>query len=77
MTISDVFTVYLHHLDAAEIEFEAISDGRHILHITRDISLYVRPGTDDLAAVTAGLRKLAESAGAMAEALETGQRAAS
>jgi hypothetical protein len=64
----DSFSVYLRGLDAGEIGFRVISDGRHVLDITRDIQLYVRP-EDDLKAVAAGLRKLAEAAGEMAGAL--------
>lgn len=63
----DTFTVYLHHLDARPIEWCVIEDGRHI---TRDVALYVRPEADDVAAVTAGLRQLAESAAQMADALD-------
>lgn len=47
----------------------------HSLDITDDISLYVQPETADVAAVTAGLRKLAESAAQMADALESGASA--
>jgi hypothetical protein len=65
----DSFNVYLHGLDAREIEFPVIDDGRHVLDITQDITLYVRPWEDDLGAVTAGLRKLAEAASEMAGAL--------
>jgi hypothetical protein len=65
----DSFTVYLRDLAANDISFRVIDDGRHILEITRDISLYVRPDDDDLDAVIAGLRKLADAAEEMAGAL--------
>ena len=65
----DSFTVYLSGLDAGDVDFRVIADGRHILNITLDVGLYVRPAEDDLPAVIAGLRKLAAAAGEMAGAL--------
>lgn len=73
MSARDSFSVYLRDLPADEISFRVVDDGRHILEITRDVSLYVRPGEDDLAAVIAGLRKLADTAGEMAGALSGGE----
>jgi len=69
MSAPDSFNVYLHGLAASDVEFRVLDDGRHVLDITDDISLYVRPGGDDLEAVIAGLRKLAETAEEMAGAL--------
>ena len=65
----DSFSVYLRGLAARDVGFRVIDDGRHILDITGDISLYVRPDTDDLAEVIGGLRKLADAAAEMAGAL--------
>jgi hypothetical protein len=65
----DAFSVYLRGLAARDVEFRVIGDGRHILGITSDVSLYVRPAEDDIPAVIAGLRKLAGAAGEMARAL--------
>lgn len=64
----DSFLVHLHGLAADEVSFRVLDDGRHVLGITDDISLCIRPG-DDLGAVIAGLRKLADAAGEMAMAL--------
>ena len=69
MSTRDSFTVWLHSLTADEIDYRTVSDGRHILHITIDVGLYVRPDDGDLPGVIAGLRKLAANASEMAEAL--------
>lgn len=69
MSARDSFTVYLHDLPASEVEVRVLDDGRHVLSITGDISLYVRPAKDDLGAVVAGLRKLAAAAEEMARSL--------
>ena len=69
MSARDTFSVYLHELPADEIDFRALDDGRHVLWITQNVQLYVRPDKDDLPAVLAGLRKLAATASEMAEAL--------
>jgi hypothetical protein len=68
---SDTFAVYLHGLEAREIEFRVLDDGRHWLDITDDVSLIVRPDDDDLAASITGLRKLAAAATEMADALSS------
>ena len=73
MSGRDSFSVYLRDLPADEISFRVVDDGRHVLDIARDVSLYVRPGEDDLDAVIAGLRKLADTAGEMAGALSGGE----
>jgi hypothetical protein len=65
----DSFSVYLRGLDGDGIGFRVIGDGRHVLDITSDITLFVRPQRDDLRAVAAGLRKLAAAAEEMAGAL--------
>jgi hypothetical protein len=70
MSACDSFTVFLRDLAAGEVEFRALNDGRHVLQITRDVDLYVRPDQDDLPAVVAGLRKLAATATQMADALD-------
>lgn len=72
MKIPAMFTVYLRNLNARDVEFRVIEDGRHILQITRDVSLYVHPDEDDLAAIAEGLWKLATDASDMAAALEAG-----
>jgi hypothetical protein len=77
MSARDTFTVFLRNLPADEITFRVLDDGRHVLDITQDVGLWVRPDEDDLSAVVAGLRKLAATANEMAEALsrheETGE----
>lgn len=69
MSARDDFAVYLHGLDAGDIHFRVMEDGRHVLEITRDIGLYVRPAEDDLDAVIAGLQALLAAAWNMAGAL--------
>ena len=69
MTARNTFSVYLRDLPARDIEFRVLDDGRHVLDITGDVQLYVRPDEDDLPAVIAGLRKLADTASEMAGAL--------
>lgn len=73
MNRPDSFLVHLHSLPADAIGFRVLDDGRHVLDITGDITLYVRPGEDDLAALVSGLRKLADAAGEMAGALSSGE----
>ena len=68
MSAPDVFVVLLHGLDAAGVRY-CVLGGRHVLDITPDVSLFVRPAEDDLPAVTEGLRKLAAAATEMAAAL--------
>jgi hypothetical protein len=72
--LPDSFTAYLRGLNADDIEFRVLDDGRHVLDITKDVTLYVKPGQDGTAAVIAGLRQLAGAAGAMAWALEAASR---
>ena len=74
MSAHDSFSVYLRELPAREIEFCVIDDRRHILSITTDVGLYVRPDEGDLDGIIAGLRKLAETASEMAEALAARNR---
>ena len=69
MSARDSFSVYLRELPADEIDYRVVDDGRHILSITIDVGLYVRPDDGDLPGVIASLRKLAETASEMAEAL--------
>ena len=71
MSAKDIFHVYLRSLPTRPIEFRVSDDGRHVLYITDDVVLYVRPAEDDVPAVIAGLRKLAAAAGEMAEALSS------
>jgi hypothetical protein len=73
MSARDSFAVWLRNLDAGEIDFKVLDDGRHILHITTDVALYVRPDESDLPAIIDGLRKLAATAGEMAAALAIGE----
>lgn len=76
---ADTFVIYLRNLPGEEIGYRTLDDGaRHVLQITSDISLYIRPDADDNAAeVAASLRKLAAAAGQMAAALDpAGQPAA-
>ena len=70
MSARDSFHVYLRDLDPGEISFEVLENGRHVLWITNNVQLYVRPASDDLEVITAGLRKLAEAATAMADKLD-------
>lgn len=67
----DLFSVYLRNLPAEAIGFRVLDeeDPRHILSISRDVDLYVRPSHDDLPGVIEGLRKLAATATEMADAL--------
>lgn len=69
MSARDSFNVFLRGLESGEIEFRVLDDGRHVLDIAPGVALYVRPAEDDLDAVIAGLRKLADAAGEMAAAL--------
>ena len=46
----DSFSVYLRELPADEIDYRVVDDGRHILSITTDVGLYVRPDEGDLPA---------------------------
>jgi hypothetical protein len=71
MALRDSFSVYLRNLASEDIEFEVIDeeDSRHVLRITTDVSLYIRPSRDDLPSVIEGLRKLAATATEMADAL--------
>jgi hypothetical protein len=69
LSARDSFRVYLRDLPADEIRLRVTDDGRHILNITIDVALYVRPAENDLPAVIAGLRKLAAAAEEMAGAL--------
>jgi hypothetical protein len=64
-----MFSVYLRNLPADRIGFHVLDDGRHVLDISPDVSLYVRPDEDDLPAVIEGLAKLAATASEMAGAL--------
>ena len=68
MSAGDSFCVYLHSLPARYIGRRVLGDGRHVLQITDDVSLYVRPD-DDRAPIIEGLRKLAATATEMATAL--------
>jgi len=65
-----MFSVYLRSLAARDIGYWVFDDGQHVLNITADVGLYIRPETTDLAATVASLRKLAEAATAMAGVLE-------
>jgi hypothetical protein len=72
MSARDHFSVWLYDLHAGEIGYHRADDTigeRHILDMTSDVSLYVRPGRDDLPAIITGLRKLAAAANDMADAL--------
>jgi hypothetical protein len=69
----DSFHVYLRGLAANDISFRVLDDRRHVLEITDNVSLYVRPDEDDLDAVIAGLRKPADTANEMAGALSGGE----
>lgn len=69
MSARDSFSVFLRDLDANEVRFDVLDDGRHVLWVTIAVALYVRPETDDVPAVIDGLRKLAATATEMADAL--------
>lgn len=70
--MTTLISVYVRELPAHQVGYRVLADGRHVLDINDDISVYVRPDRDgDLAAVTAGLRKLAAAATEMAEALSS------
>ena len=74
MPSRDSFTAYLYSLDPAEVEYRPSGSGPHVLKITRDVGLFVQPVADDeTAATVAGLRKLAEEATRMADALSARQ----
>lgn len=68
MTPPDSFSVYLRHLDKDEIQFEVLDDGRHVLRITTEVTLYIR--SSEAAQTVDGLRELSARAQDMAAALE-------
>lgn len=70
MSTRDHFSVYLHDLAVREVGYRVSGDSVHILDITDDIQLYVRPEDDDLPATITALRKLAATSAEMADALE-------
>lgn len=64
--MSVTFTAYLHGLNPAEVGYSR-SGGSHILRVSRDVMLIV--AGKETAVTAAGLRKLAEAATEMADAL--------
>ena len=63
------FNVYLRSLNANEIEFRMLEDGRRWLDIADSVAIMVRPDDDRLEITIAGLTALAEAAGKMASSL--------